>query len=418
MTITPVVPRDLDQYIDTSQGLIIDYPAPPTSVRVQINDGADTLVWDDVSGFQALWSGNYITDAGVCRLVLDAPGGYVRGDRVYVITTTASESLDYKFVVGLERLTTEADVGRPQIIEAGAYVWSARVHTNESSWPSGFEGKGNIYLQVLDPRSGEVIIVPGNDVGLVYDVNRTKVIVYFVRHGVVYFMEADPGDTPDTKSQLRSIRETVNFGAPGAGNALDYSDLAFPPLKQAVLETTPLGPPGAGNYLDYVDAAFPPLKQAVVESLSFALAGSGNALVYNDSPYDAALTPNIADGMLSHSTIRIRVAKPTTAPESSLVVGYYLVRFDYGTPSVIGYQAFVGAAAYVEFEDLAPFAGVCYAALPLYYRSPYTLETVTSVLGAQVQLFPNSVSQYVDLPSPGAGNALTWIDSSFPPIGP
>ena len=156
MTITPVVPQLHDYYIETSQGILIDYTASPVTVDVKVGTGAAVRVWDNISGFQNSWTGNYINDGTYIRLVCDPPAAFTFGDTIEVTTTTATETLTYDFKVGLERLTTEADVGRPQIIEAGAYVWAARVHKNESSWPSGFEGKGNIYLQVLDPRGSEV----------------------------------------------------------------------------------------------------------------------------------------------------------------------------------------------------------------------------------------------------------------------
>jgi hypothetical protein len=418
MTITPVCPQHLDQYIDTSQGIIIDFTNLPVSVYVRINAGADILVWDNISGFQAGWSGVYITDiVGLYRLVLDAPSGYTPGDSVKVNANDSGETIAYKFRIGLERLTTETDLISPQIIEAGAYVWTGRVHNNESSWPVNFDGPGNVYLQVVDPRSSEVITVPGEDVGMVYDPTLNKVFIYFNHHGTIWYIEANPDDIPDTKNQIRSIRETVNLGLPGSGNYLSYLEEVFPPLKQAIIENMNLALPGNGNYLSFVDANFPPLKQAVIESMSMALPGSGAYLVLNPSPYDAAPTPNIADGMLSQSTIKVRVSRPSITLENSLLVGYYFVRFDNGTPSILDYKVF-GSDSYIEFEDLDPTPYVRYAVMPVYYKNSYTTETVIEIWGNSIALYPNSISEYISLPTPGNGNYLNWTDSSFPPIGP
>lgn len=429
MAITPVVPTAYDQMVDQTQQIIVDFTAAATSLTINTT----TVIWDNVSGFQNGWSGNYISHSGGYRLACTPPSPYTQGATYKVIAQASGETLTYIFRVALKRLTTTKDLASPRLIKAGSYWWTARAHLNDGvGLPPQFDGPGNIYLQVVDPASAEVLTVPGKQVGLVYDEARSKVIIYFVRHGTIYWMEADPADTPTTQSQLRSLTETLGATPVGAGVNSALTSVNYPPIKRAITE--PMIVPG-------------PVGQGV------------NELVYG-SPYDAAPTPAIVSGTLTDNFVQLRIQRPAVSQESLLLVGYHIVKYFMGTPNVIGFASMAPSDVFVDFIDPTITPGASYAVMPEYWRyipknsigtplyderSPISeisiagvrarLETysareymsVPGAVGAGVNsalsgvTYPpvkRSVVETLGTPPVGAGVMAVWSDSSFPPIGP
>lgn len=426
MTITAVAPTANDQLVDQDQQIMLDFPTAPVEVRVNA-----AVVWDSGSGFHAPWGGQYIVHAEGYRLVCTPPAPLTVGAVYQVHAETASEALDYQFRVGMERLTTTGDLAAPRMVKASTFWWSARSHLDDGTGlPPQFDGPGNVYLQVLDPRGAEVLTVPGKHVGLVYDETRAKVIIYFVRHGLIYWMEADPGDTPTTQSQLRNLDTAVRTSLGGA--------------SAGELET---------------DVSYPPVKKFLPESASVSLGGSGSSEVAQMAPYDAAPAPGIVSGTLNESTVVLRILRPTKTLESWLLVGYHVVKFWGGVPDVLGFVAMAPGDAYAEFVDYAVTPGASYAVIPEYWMwiaqdnlgnpdyNRHANVTRLEVAGAQTLLDNSSVAEHLqvalggsgqneletDVAYPpvkqsvpqtlncqfsGSGVELVWIDSSFPPIGP
>lgn len=405
---------------------MLDFTTAPTEVQVN-----GSVVWDSGSGFHSPWGGRYISHAGGYRLVCTPPAPLTIGALYQVHAEAPSETLDYQFRVGMERLTTTGDLGVPRMIKASTYWWSARTHLDDGTGlPPAFDGPGNVYLQVLDPRGPEVLTVPGKQVGLVYDETRAKVIIYFVRHGLIYWMEADPGDTPATQSQLRNLDTAVrtNIGGAGAGEVA-------------------------------TDVSYPPIKKFQIENASVSLGGSGSGEVEHMAPYDAAPAPGIVSGTLNEATVTLRILRPTKTLESWLLVGYHVVKFWGGVPDVLGFAPMPPGTDYVEFTDYAITPGASYAVIPEYWMwiaqdslgnpdyNRHSNVTRSEVAGAQTLLGANSVAEHlqvalggggvneletdvtyppVKLSAPqalncqfsGSGIELVWMDSSFPPIGP
>jgi hypothetical protein len=395
VTITPVVPVADSQLVVDSQGIILDTDVAFVSVRVYISSWVD--VWNSTSGFLNSWTGNFISYAGGERLVLDPPTSFSVGDIVYVNAWDTGGPIDYQFRVGLEKLTTEADLSAPQVVKVDTYTWSARVHNNEDpgGLPALFDGPGNVYLHVLDPRGSEILVVPGQEVGLVWDEGSNKVIIYFVRNETVFYMEADPGDTPSTQSQLRSLETTVRSVHGGEGDR--HND----------------------------DATFPPIKQLVPEPVGFVGGGEGFFSV-NTSPHNAAPAPNIISGALDGAPVVLRIERPTTSHESDLLVGYYVVKFWRDTPSIIGFVSMAIDDDFVEFSDSCLTPGATYGVMPLYYtwvakddagtivdQSP---ETRRESWGDKAPVEPGGVSQLIEPSLGGEGIEPHVDDQTFPPL--
>lgn len=384
MTITPVVPLPDSQLVVDTQAVIIDFDAAPVEVQVD-----SVVVWDNVSGFQNSWTGEYITATGIWRLVCDPPSPFTVGTNHEVYASTASESETYGFRVGLEKLTTESDLSAPQVVKVDTYTWSGRVHNNEdpSGLPSQFDGPGNVYLQVLDPRGSEVITVPGSEVGIVWDEGSNKVIIYFIRNSVVFYMEAAPGDTPTTQSQLRSLETTVRTSLTG----------------------------GEGSE-HYEDATYPPIKRIIDESPVIAMSGGEGYFVVNTSPYNAAPAPAIVSGELDGPPVVLRLERPTEDLESELIVGYYVVKFWKGTPSIIGYVTMDASDTYVEFRDSCLTVGARYGAMPVYRLNAYTQETRRERWGNKSLIEPGSISQVIEPQCTGGEGTWYFDEESFPPL--
>lgn len=394
MTIRPVVPLPDSQLVVDTQGVIIDITGT-YAVRVEVDS---VVVWLDGLGFQNGWSGSYIVLSGTqARLVCDPPSPFTVGTSHTVYVLTDAEDLTYVFRVGLEKLTTEADLAAPQVIKADTYVWSARVHNNETgTLPPQFDGPGNVYLHVLDPRGSEVITVPGQEVGLVYDDTRNKVIIYFIRNEAIFYMEADPGDTPTTQSQLRSLQESIRLGNVTGEGVSSHADTSYPPIKFLMTQ-------------DVGIAAF------TGESTFFE----------SSSPYDAAPTPNIISGALDGPPVVLRIQRPTQTLESELLAGYFIVKFIMEVPSVIGYVAMDPEDAYVEFHDSCLTLGARYAVMPLYHlwtqrdvlgnASVRYPETRQESWGAKATLDTYGVSQLIEVKAlTGEGN-FAHSDATYPP---
>jgi hypothetical protein len=305
--------------------------------------------------------------------------------------------------VGLEKLTTEGDLSAPQVVKVDSYTWSGRVHNNENpaGLPPQFDGPGNVYLQVLDPRGSEILVVPGNEVGLVNDASRNKVIVYFVRNGTVFYMEADPGDVPSTQSQLRSLETTVRFA--GGGEGVDHLD----------------------------STTFPPLKLLVPEFVEFSASGGEGIEPYIDSsPSNAAPAPYIVSGALSGAPVILRIERPTTALESDLLVGYYVVKFWRDTPSIIGFVEMAREDSFVEFVDSNLLPGSAYRVMPLYSlwvaKDAFgqivdrSTETRRERWGARAVVSPGGLLQVVEpIATGGQGEELLSLYDEwevFPPL--
>lgn len=402
MTITPVAPLAGSQLVVDTQAVIIDI-TDTYAIRVEVDS---VEVWNDGLGFQNGWSGSYIIISGThMRLVCDPPAPFTIGTNHSVYVLTDAENLTYTFRVSLEKLTTEADLSSPQIVQVDTYTWSARVHNNEDpgGLPAQFDGPGNVYLQVLDPRGSEVLAVPGNEVGLVWDEGRNKVIIYFIRNETVFYMEADPGDTPATKGYLRNLEATVR-----------------------------LAPNGEGDY-HHEDASFPPIKKAMVESAVVKSTGGDGTWVANYSPYNAAPTPEIRSGGLDGPPVFLRMLRPTEDLESELLIGYYIVKFIGSTPSIIGFVEMAPEDYNVDFYDTNLTLGASYAVMGLYHLyaerdalgNPINLSAETRVgeIGAKAAVRSNllSVLEPVEYAGYGEGSAgldegLGFVGESFPPL--
>jgi len=394
MAITPVVPVADSQLVVDTQAVIIDFDAAPVEVRVD-----SVPIWNDSVGFAVgTWSGRYITDTGIWRLVCDPPAPFTVGSTHTVYAETGTETLTYGFRVGLEKLTTDGDLSSPQVVKVDTYTWSARAHNNEDpgGLPGGFDGPGNIYLQVLDPRGSEILVVPGREVGLVWDEGRNKVIIYFVRNETVFYAEADPGDTPSTKAFPRSLEATIRVMAGGEGHQ-EYDDAWYPPIKL-------------------------PLEQAV------GFIGGGEGFYFNtQSPRNEAPTPEIVSGVQSGPPVVIRVQRPTRTVEDELLAGYYLVKYVRDTPSIIGYTAMAPEDDFVEFIDSSITIGCKYAVIPVYhlwtqrhpvlgYATERSYETKVDEPGPKSLALPEySFRQVVEFIGGGEG-LWAYDDAWYPPI--
>lgn len=420
MAINPVVPLPDSRLVVDTQAVIIDFEAAPVEVQVD-----SIVVWDDAVGFQNGWGGSYIVNTGIWRLVCDPPAAFAVGSSHTVYAETAAENRTYGFYVGLQKLTTEADLSAPQVVKVDTFVWSAHVHDNEdpAGLPPQFDGPGNVYLRILDPLAGEVLTVPGNEVGLVYDEGRNKVVIYFIRNETVFYMEADPADVPTTQSQIRSLEATIHASFGGEGHHT------------------------------HSESSFPPIKKLMEQPLAASFGGEGHWYEHG-SPHGSAPAPDIISGALDGAPVILRITRPTAALESELLIGYHVVKFFRDTPGVIGYVAMAPEDAFVEFIDSNLLPGCGYAVMPVYHHwmqhdsigrptvgSP---ETRIEDWGTKSILSVNSISQLISSAFGGEGHQdydeasfppsklaavqgldavfggegyLYWLDSSFDPIG-
>jgi hypothetical protein len=111
--------------------------------------------------------------------------------------------------------------------------------------------------------------------------------------------------------------------------------------------------------------------------------------------------------------------------ESSLLAGYFIVKFIGDTPSIIGYVSMALTDTYVEFHESCLTLGAKYAVMPLYHlwaqkdsfgniiaRSP---ETRQESWGSKVVLPNYGLYETVQIGDLLGEGSIFHSDASFPP---
>lgn len=346
MTVIPVTPVDREKLVAVTTNIVIDFTGSPASVTV------DSTTVYDAGVFLASWTGSLINvPTGGKRLVLTPPAEFGVGQLVEVnVVEVGGTPVSYVFQTGVRKATLTDDVSSPAVVitPAGDYLGYVK-------------SPGTLYVRFLSPLSPEVQMIAASVVDIGYDPTLNKLIVFFVNNGVVYATTADPGDGPNT------ILPPGEAATPTKAVAYPYDD-----VKTGVTG-------GGGEYQTYSSAAFLPVKLAApVDSVTTNVTGSeGPYGIYSGFPQ--SVTPIV----VGINPRVLRIPRPTTQPEASQIVGFYLFKTskNYATGRVI--DVFIPIAeneTYAEYTDPAPTPDAAYAVISV-YRNGQTTGLVQSPVG-------------------------------------
>jgi hypothetical protein len=353
--ITPITPINEERLVPLDTPVIIDFIDGPSSVYVN-----NVTVYSGGSG-QNGWTGTLITYDEGKRLILISPSDFISGSVNFIrVRSTEDDTLEYVFQAATYRLTSTYDAGSPKIVETNiSNIWIGYSRNNElqGSLPADFY-PGNIYLRKINPTTAETLVVPGTVVDIGYDSTLNKVIIYYVRNGRVFAVEADPGDLPTTLSQPRHLKSDVRTPAYGDSKNLGYSITEYPFLDKMIPQTVNF----KANY------------------------GDSRNLSFNLSPYNATPTPVILGGYLTDTQVIIRIPRVTSGEEANLLIGYVIVKYSGGTPNEIGYIDISSGDAFVDFYDVAFTSETRYAVMCVYKTYSRSIETTKSLPGSKASV--------------------------------
>ncbi len=289
-----------------------------TSIIVDLTLAPTLAVVDGVqvfdgSFFLASWTGSLLNlTGGGKRLVLTPPTNFALEQVVTVtVTETGGATLTYRFQVGVEKVTDTDDNSRPSLtLSSGTDYYLGYI-----------KDPGTLYVRFTNPLSPEVPLISATIVDVGYDPVLNKIVVLFVNNGNVYVTTANPGDGPN------SIIPPGEAATPTKAVGLPYNSLT-------------VGATASGG-LRGVLSTFPRAEAPVVVSLN----------------------PRV-----------VRIARPTSSPESLYCVGFipYKSSEKYASGRFLPFVPLPAGASYAEFTDPAPTPFATYSAVFVYEQGQST----------------------------------------------
>lgn len=386
MTITPVSPVNREKLVSDSTSITIDFTQPPVLVTVKGVTAYSSGI------FQNGWTGSLFNTLTGKRLALTNASNFILGEGVEVyVEETGGATLTYKFQIGVTQITTTGDAKNPvvAITPLGQYVGYVREN-------------GAMYVRFINPLSPEVQLIQATVVDIGYDPNLNKIVVFFINNDKVYVTTADPGDGPN------SILPPGEASTPTKAVAYPYDDV----------QTNVVG--GSGLTQSFGTSTFLPVKTAPpVDSVQTAVVGGSGSLPSVFSGFPRTITPSI----ISDNPRIIRIHKPSTQPEASTIVGFYVYKTSanyLGGRIISNLIVLPPGEEYVDFIDTAPTPKAFYAVICA-YRNGQTSGLIESTIGGlDTSLAGNIVfafDLYPDSVNGGSGSYGAFaISGTFLPV--
>lgn len=357
-----VTPTDQEALVHDTTSLIIDSYEEPTTVTV---DGTTVYNSSQAPSFLQSWTGELKSIVGGYRLILDPPQNFSLGDVPSIVYNTASYTLSYRAAIGTEALTSTNDADVPRIIDidgTNILVGYAR-------------DTGYIYLRKVDPLTSETQLVVGRYFAVGHNPYTNKAAVVFNINGSLYLTEANPSDLPSTIVDPTILKEEIEPISPGTSYPLEIEE---------VIQGT--------KFRQAYFTRYAPIKTASLDDINvYDLGDKGSLAKYQginevqDAPFFISSEPPI-----------LRIPIPSSDPERSAIVGYYIVRYFLGA-STYGRLDFVTVPSgdlYVDFNETYVPSDIVYRVIPVYRfidsqvpleRGPMSpWEDIPDVLGADI----------------------------------
>lgn len=340
MTITPVSPINKEKLVSVDTSILVNLTAPPTHVDV------NGLTIFDGAFFQNGWTGSLLNLAVGKRLVLTPPAPFSQNQVIEVyIQETGGDELIYRFETGTTQVTVSSDLNDPTLV----------VLPDGDVYLGYLKNSQEMYIRFTDPLSAEVKLIEAKAIDIGYDPTLNKIVVFFINNEKVYVSTADPGDGPNlilppAEAQLPNKAFATAFD----NTVLSASASASEEYKQ--LTTTTVGVP--------VKVFVTPGDATVLSAAaSSGEMSNSSSFPQTSSPVVISLDPRI-----------IRIPRPSSYPESSMIVGFYLYKgsLDYtGGRFLPEFIPLPNGTAYVDYTDPAATPRATYSVLGV-YRSAYS----------------------------------------------